>query len=163
MVSAAISPVVNPLAYNDNTISSTRVEAVLSFLQQEKLVRADADLAYETDRLHALVDGLALHAMTARRQRAQADGDSWRSARPPGVTRTAAPLASSTMEAKPGVVASLRSAIRRQLSEWGFSQWWKAIVAVVLASTAVFGGLDTVDTSVTPSNPATSSAMANSP
>lgn len=40
-------------------------EAVLSFLKQEKLVRADADLSYETERLHALVDGLALHALTA--------------------------------------------------------------------------------------------------
>jgi DNA-binding transcriptional regulator YbjK len=39
--------------------------AVLSYLQREKLVRADADLAYETERLHALVDGLALHALTA--------------------------------------------------------------------------------------------------
>jgi AcrR family transcriptional regulator len=39
--------------------------AVLTHLQREKLVRADADLAYETERLHALVDGLALHALTA--------------------------------------------------------------------------------------------------
>jgi AcrR family transcriptional regulator len=39
--------------------------AVLSFPQREKLVRADADLAYETERLHALVDGPALHALTA--------------------------------------------------------------------------------------------------
>jgi hypothetical protein len=47
----------------------------------------------------------------------------------------------------------MRSAVRRRLSEWGFSQWWKAIVTVVLASTALFGGLDTVDTSVTTFNP----------
>jgi AcrR family transcriptional regulator len=40
-------------------------ETVLSALQREKLIRADADLAYETERLHALVDGLALHALTA--------------------------------------------------------------------------------------------------
>jgi DNA-binding transcriptional regulator YbjK len=40
-------------------------EGVLSVLKQEKLVRADVDLAYETERLHALVDGLALHALTA--------------------------------------------------------------------------------------------------
>jgi AcrR family transcriptional regulator len=40
-------------------------ETVLSVLQREKLLRADADLAYETERLHALVDGLALHALTA--------------------------------------------------------------------------------------------------
>jgi hypothetical protein len=51
------------------------------------------------------------------------------------------------------VGASMRSAVRRRLSEWGFSQWWKAIVTVVLASTALFGGLDTVDTSVTTFNP----------
>ena len=57
------------------------------------------------------------------------------------------------MEAKPGVVARVRTAIRRWLSEWGFNQWWKAIVAVVLASTALFGGLDTVDTSVTTFKP----------
>jgi AcrR family transcriptional regulator len=37
---------------------------VLTMLQQHHLVRVDADLAYETERLHALVDGLALHALT---------------------------------------------------------------------------------------------------
>jgi AcrR family transcriptional regulator len=42
--------------------------AVLSLLKQEKLVRADADVHYETERLHALVDGLALHALTADRK-----------------------------------------------------------------------------------------------
>jgi hypothetical protein len=57
------------------------------------------------------------------------------------------------MEGKSGVVASMRSVGRRRLSEWGFSQWWKAIVAVVLAATAMFGGLDTVDTSVTTFKP----------
>ena len=57
------------------------------------------------------------------------------------------------MEANPGVVARARSAIRQWLSGWGFSQWWKAIVAVVLASTALFGGLDTVDTAVTTFKP----------
>jgi hypothetical protein len=41
---------------------------VLKILQSHKLVRADIDLAYETDRLHALVDGLALHALTASRK-----------------------------------------------------------------------------------------------
>jgi AcrR family transcriptional regulator len=41
---------------------------VLMRLQNEKLVRPDADLAYETERLHALVDGLALHALTADRK-----------------------------------------------------------------------------------------------
>ncbi len=39
--------------------------AVLTLLLREKLVRGDVDLAYETERLHALVDGLALHALTA--------------------------------------------------------------------------------------------------
>ncbi|HVQ50072.1 MAG TPA: TetR family transcriptional regulator C-terminal domain-containing protein, partial [Mycobacterium sp.] len=39
--------------------------AVLTRLQDEKLISADADLGYETQRLHALVDGLALHALTA--------------------------------------------------------------------------------------------------
>jgi AcrR family transcriptional regulator len=37
---------------------------VLAMLKQQKLVRANADLIYETDRLHALVDGIALHALT---------------------------------------------------------------------------------------------------
>jgi AcrR family transcriptional regulator len=41
---------------------------VLARLQDEKLVRSDADLAFETERLHALVDGLALHALTADRK-----------------------------------------------------------------------------------------------
>ncbi|MCT7659981.1 TetR/AcrR family transcriptional regulator [Mycobacterium deserti] len=39
--------------------------SVLQMLQTNELVRAEADLAYETQRLHALVDGLALHALTA--------------------------------------------------------------------------------------------------
>jgi hypothetical protein len=42
--------------------------AVMVRLQNEKLVRPDADLGYETERLHALVDGLALHALTADRK-----------------------------------------------------------------------------------------------
>jgi hypothetical protein len=42
--------------------------AVLTRLQDEGLVRGDADLAYETERLHALVDGLALHALTVDRK-----------------------------------------------------------------------------------------------
>ena len=41
---------------------------VLKILQSHKLIRADIDLAYETDRLHALIDGLALHALTASRK-----------------------------------------------------------------------------------------------
>jgi AcrR family transcriptional regulator len=42
--------------------------AVLMRLHNEKLIRPDADLTYETERLHALVDGLALHALTADRK-----------------------------------------------------------------------------------------------
>jgi hypothetical protein len=57
------------------------------------------------------------------------------------------------MDAKLGVVTRMRSAVWRHVSEWGFSEWWKATVAVVLASTAFFGGLDTVDTSVTTFKP----------
>jgi hypothetical protein len=57
------------------------------------------------------------------------------------------------MDAKLGVIARVRSAVRHRISEWGFSQWSKAIVTVVLASTALFGGLDTVDTSVTTFKP----------
>ena len=39
--------------------------AVLTRLHNDTLIRPDADLTYETERLHALVDGLALHAITA--------------------------------------------------------------------------------------------------
>lgn len=42
--------------------------AVLTRLQNENLVRRTADLAYETERLHAVVDGLALHALTVDRK-----------------------------------------------------------------------------------------------
>ena len=42
--------------------------AVLTRLGDENLVLGDADLAFETERLHALVDGLALHALTADRK-----------------------------------------------------------------------------------------------
>jgi DNA-binding transcriptional regulator YbjK len=42
--------------------------AVLQVLRDHERIRADADLAYETDRLHALIDGLALHALTADRK-----------------------------------------------------------------------------------------------
>jgi hypothetical protein len=57
------------------------------------------------------------------------------------------------MDAKPRVAAGLRARVRRWLSGWGFRQWWQAVVAVVLAATALFGGLDTVDTSVTTFKP----------
>jgi hypothetical protein len=39
-------------------------------------IRPGADMAYEAERLHALVDGLALHALTAERKRFAAQGDS---------------------------------------------------------------------------------------
>jgi hypothetical protein len=42
--------------------------AVLEILQSHQLIRSDIDLVYETDRLHALLDGLALHALTASRK-----------------------------------------------------------------------------------------------
>ena len=42
--------------------------AVLQVLRDHERIRVDADLAYETDRLHALIDGLALHALTADRK-----------------------------------------------------------------------------------------------
>ena len=41
---------------------------VLEILQSHKLIHADIDLDFETDRLHALIDGLALHALTADRK-----------------------------------------------------------------------------------------------
>ena len=40
--------------------------AVLTRLRDDGFI--DADLAFETERLHALVDGLALHALTAERK-----------------------------------------------------------------------------------------------
>lgn len=43
--------------------------------------------------------------------------------------------------------------VRRWLSERGLRQWWKAGVAAVLAFAALFGGLDTVNTSVTSFKP----------
>jgi len=42
--------------------------AVLTRLRHDDLIRAGADMAYEAERLHALVDGLALHALTAERK-----------------------------------------------------------------------------------------------
>ncbi|MDZ4266738.1 MAG: hypothetical protein U1D00_13775 [Mycobacterium sp.] len=42
---------------------------------------------------------------------------------------------------------------RRWLSERGLRQWWKAGVASILAIAALFGGLDTVNTSVTSFKP----------
>ena len=42
--------------------------AVLTRLRHDDLIRPGADMAYEAERLHALVDGLALHALTAERK-----------------------------------------------------------------------------------------------
>ena len=52
------------MAINAQLAIAGACSAVLSLLQQANLVRADADMAYEAERLHALVDGLALHALT---------------------------------------------------------------------------------------------------
>jgi hypothetical protein len=40
--------------------------------------------------------------------------------------------------------------VRRWLAQRGLRQWWKAGVVAILAIAALFGGLDTVDTKVTP-------------
>ena len=42
--------------------------ALLTRLRHDDLIRPGADMAYEAERLHALVDGLALHALTAERK-----------------------------------------------------------------------------------------------
>jgi AcrR family transcriptional regulator len=42
--------------------------AVLTRLRHDDLIRPGADMAYEAERLHALVDGLAIHALTAERK-----------------------------------------------------------------------------------------------
>ncbi|WP_137145283.1 hypothetical protein [Mycolicibacterium sp. CR10] len=57
------------------------------------------------------------------------------------------------MDATPGdevVAVGRRQRIRRWLAERRLRQWWKAGVAAILAVAALFGGLDTVDTKVTP-------------
>jgi hypothetical protein len=43
--------------------------------------------------------------------------------------------------------------MRRWIAGLTFRQWWQAVVAVILAATALFGGLDTVDPKVTPFKP----------
>lgn len=57
-------PGLRRVAINAQLAIADACSAVLSLLQQANLVRADVDLAYEAERLHALVDGLALHAVT---------------------------------------------------------------------------------------------------
>lgn len=43
--------------------------------------------------------------------------------------------------------------LRRWLASWELKRWWQAAVVAVLAATALFGGLDTVDTAVTTFRP----------
>ncbi len=60
------------------------------------------------------------------------------------------------MDANTGeAVADLgpRQRARRWLAQRGLRQWWKAGVAAILAIAALFGGLDTVNTSVTSFKP----------
>jgi AcrR family transcriptional regulator len=61
-------PALRQVALDAQKAISDACAAVLTRLQDAKLIRPDADLAYETDRLHAIVDGLALHALTADRK-----------------------------------------------------------------------------------------------
>jgi DNA-binding transcriptional regulator YbjK len=58
-------PALRQVALDAQQAVADACSAVLTRLQNEKLISADADLRYETQRLHALVDGLALHALTA--------------------------------------------------------------------------------------------------
>ena len=48
------------------------------------------------------------------------------------------------------VAVGRRQRVRHWLAHRRLSQWWKAGIAAVLAIAALFGGLDTVDTKVTP-------------
>ena len=61
-------PALRRVALDAQQAVSDACAAVLSRLQHENLIRPDAEMAYETERLHALVDGLALHALTAERK-----------------------------------------------------------------------------------------------
>ena len=58
-------PALRRVAINAQRAVAEACSAVLTRLQRANLLRDDADLGYETQRLHALVDGLALHALTA--------------------------------------------------------------------------------------------------
>jgi hypothetical protein len=53
------------------------------------------------------------------------------------------------MAANPGLGAKLAARTRRWFADLGFKQMWQLVVVVVLAVTALFGGLDDVDTKVT--------------
>jgi AcrR family transcriptional regulator len=61
-------PALRRVALDAQRAISDACAAVLTRLQNEKLVRPRADMRYEVERLHALVDGLALHALTADRK-----------------------------------------------------------------------------------------------
>lgn len=53
------------------------------------------------------------------------------------------------MQPTPGVETGIGARARRWVASWGVPQWRRAVLTVVLAATALFGGLDTVDKSVT--------------
>jgi AcrR family transcriptional regulator len=61
-------PALRRVALDAQQAVSGACAAVLTRLQNEHLIRPKVDLAYETERLHALVDGLALHALTVDRK-----------------------------------------------------------------------------------------------
>jgi DNA-binding transcriptional regulator YbjK len=64
VVDSPSHPALRRVAIDAQRAVSDACSAVLALLQQASLLRADADLDYETQRLHALVDGLALHGLT---------------------------------------------------------------------------------------------------
>lgn len=53
------------------------------------------------------------------------------------------------MGANPGVGARLVARVRQWFAGLGFRQMWQLVVVLVLAATALFGGLDDANTSVT--------------
>jgi hypothetical protein len=57
------------------------------------------------------------------------------------------------MGAIPAVGARFAARARQWFAGLGFRQMWQLVVLLVLAATALFGGLDDVDTSVTPFEP----------
>ena len=61
-----------------------------------------------------------------------------------------------------GSATTTNSRVRRWLSGWGVKQWQQAGVVVVLAATAAFGGLDTVNQHVTDIKPGEQFDTANS-
>ena len=61
-------PALRRVALDAQQAISDACAAVLARLRHDDLIRPDVEMAYETERLHALVDGLALHALTAERK-----------------------------------------------------------------------------------------------